>query len=302
MTTLRVTIGGASGLIGTALAAHLGAAGHHVTRLVRRTPGAGEAQWDPATGTIDATAIDGADAVVNLSGAGIGDHRWNAAYRETLATSRIAPTELLASTIAAAERKPAVLLSASAVGVYGASLDASFTEHDASGDGFLASLCRDWEAATTPASAAGVRVAFIRTGLVLAAHGGVLPRMVSPIKLFAGGPFGNGRQWMSWVSLDDEVRAITHLLAVDIEGPVDITSPNPVTNREFVATLGRVLRRPAKLPTPKLALRFALGRGRADALLLEGQRALPEALQQHGFRFDDPELEPTLRRLLRPGA
>lgn len=295
---MRVTVAGASGLIGTALCRSLAESGHEVTRLVRRAPNHGEARWDPAAGTIDASAVDAADAVVNLSGAGIGDHRWTDAYRRTLRASRIDSTALLARTIAAAEAKPSVFVSGSAVGIYGSSISATFTERSATGSGFLAELCRDWEAAAAPAAAAGVRVALLRTGLVLAAEGGVLPKLLLPIKLYAGGPYGDGKQWQNWVSLDDEVAAIAHLLTADLDGPVNVTSPNPVSNRELVSTIARVLGRPAWIRTPRLPLRLALGRDRADSLLFEGQRVIPAELEGDGFEFADPALEPTLRRLL----
>lgn len=295
---MRVAVAGASGLIGTALCRHLLQCGHEVTRLVRRPPTVGESRWDPGTGTIDASAIDRADAVVNLAGAGIGDHRWTASYRQTLRASRIDSTALLARTIAATERRPRVLLSGSAVGIYGSSASATFTEDSATGAGFLPDLCRDWEAAAAPAADAGARVAFLRSGLVLSPHGGVLPKLLLPIKLFAGGPYGHGKQWQSWVSLDDEVRAITHLLMADVEGPANITSPNPVSNRELVGAIAGVIGRPAWLRAPQLPLRLALGTDRADSLLFEGQRVIPAVLTGDGFEFTDTELEPTLRRLL----
>lgn len=295
---MRITISGASGLIGTAVSRHLVAAGHHVTRLVRRAAGEGESTWDPAAGRLDRGAIDGADAVIHLAGAGIGDHRWTDAYRRELRDSRIRSASLIASAITDAEHPPRTLLSGSAVGIYGASETATYTEASSTGTGFLPELCRDWEEAALTATAAGTRVALLRSGLVLSPDGGVLPKLVLPVRLFAGGRYGNGRQWQSWISLDDEVRAIAHLLTSDLSGPVNLTAPDPVTNRELMAALGRALGRPIWLPAPKLPLRIALGRDRADSLLFEGQRVMPEALLADGFAFTHTELEPTLRRLL----
>lgn len=298
MTSLRVTVTGSSGLIGTALCRHLATAGHEITRLVRRPAGAGEATWDPAAGQLDRRAIEGADAVIHLAGAGIGDHRWTEAYRRTLRDSRIRSAALLSAAIVDASRPPRVLLSGSAVGIYGASESATFTESSPPGEGFLPQLCRDWEAAAATAADAGTRVVFLRSGLVFSAAGGVLPKLALPVRLFAGGRYGTGRQWQSWIAIDDEVRAITHLLASDVSGPVNVTAPAPVTNRELMATLGRVLRRPSWLPAPKLPLRLLLGRERADTLLFEGQRVMPEVLLGDGFAFTHPELEPALRRVL----
>jgi uncharacterized protein len=298
MTSLRVTVSGSSGLIGTALCRHLATAGHDVTRLVRRPAGVGEATWDPSAGTLDRSAIDGADAVIHLAGAGIGDHRWTDDYRRTLRDSRIRSAELLAAAIVDATRPPGVLLSGSAVGIYGPSETASFTEASPPGEGFLAELCRDWEAAAAPAAQAGTRVVCLRSGLVLSSDGGVLPKLAMPVRLFAGGRYGAGRHWHSWITIDDEVRAIVHLLASEVSGPVNLTAPEPVTNREMIATLGRVLRRPAWLPAPQLPLRLLLGRDRADTLLFEGQRVMPDVLVGDGFVFAHPELEPALRRLL----
>lgn len=300
MKPLRVTVSGASGLIGQALCRQLEAGGHEVTRLVRRPPGPGEARWDPPAGQLDVTAIDGADAVVHLAGAGIGDHRWTDEYRQTLRDSRIRTAELLATAITGAERPPSVFLSGSAVGIYGESETESFTEQSPTGSGFLADLCREWEAAAAPAADAGTRVAYLRSGLVFTPTGGVLPKLALPVKLFAGGRYGSGRQWQSWIALDDEVRAIVHLLTSELSGPVNLTAPAPVSNRDLMSTLGRVLRRPVWLPAPKLPLRLVLGRERADALLFEGQRVVPEALLADGFVFTHPELEPALRRLYAP--
>lgn len=298
MTSLRVTVTGSSGLIGQALCRQLATGGHEVTRLVRRAAGPGEATWDPSTGHVDRAAVDGADAVIHLAGAGIGDHRWTDAYRRTLRDSRIRSAEVLATAITEAARPPSVFLSGSAVGIYGSSESATFTESSPPGEGFLPALCRDWEAAAGAAEAAGTRVVFLRSGLVLSSEGGVLPKLALPVKLFAGGRYGAGRHWHSWITIDDEVRAIVHLLASELSGPVNLTAPAPVTNRELMSTLGRVLGRPVWLPVPKLPLRLALGRERADNLLFEGQRVMPDVLLADGFVFTHPELEPALRRVL----
>ena len=298
MTSLRVTVTGSSGLIGQALCRHLATAGHDVTRLVRRPAGAGEATWDPSAGQLDRAAVEGADAVIHLAGAGIGDHRWTDAYRATLRDSRIRSAELLARAIAEAARPPRVLLSGSAVGIYGESESATFTESSPPGVGFLPQLCRDWEAAAATATEAGTRVVFLRSGLVLSADGGVLPKLALPVKLFAGGRYSRGRHWHSWITIDDEIRAIVHLLASDVSGPVNLAAPDPVTNRDLMSTLGRVLGRPTWLPAPKLPLQLLLGRERADTLLFEGQRVMPEVLLDDGFVFTHPELESALRRVL----
>lgn len=291
-------ISGASGLIGTALQAHLRGLGHQPVPLVRRSPAAGEIQWDPAKGVLDPAALSGADAVVHLAGAGIGDHRWTAAYRREILESRTRSTTLLAEAIAATADRPRVLLSGSAIGYYGASDDRELDEHSPRGTGFLADVCRDWEASTTAATSAGVRVAFLRTGVVLSPTGGALKKMLPLFKLGVGGRFGNGRQWQSWISLPDEVGAITHLLTADVEGPVNLTAPNPVTNTEFTRVLAKVLHRPAMLPIPKIGPALLLGGDLADALLYTGQRVLPTVLQGSGFEFQHAELETALRSLL----
>jgi uncharacterized protein (TIGR01777 family) len=298
MSSLRVVVTGSSGLIGTALCRSLTEAGHDVVRLVRRAPGAGEARWDPAAGTIDAGALEGADAVVNLAGAGIGDRRWSDDYRQKVHDSRVFSTTLLATTIATASSPPAVLLSGSAVGIYGTSLDATFTESSPTGHDFLAEVCHAWEAAAAPAADAGTRVAFLRTGIVLSPDGGVLPKLMLPVKFFVGGPFGDGRQWQSWISIHDEVRAIVHLLTSELSGPVNLTAPNPASNRDVVRSIGRVLGRPSWLRVPRLPVRVVLGREMADSLLFDGQKVLPQALTDDKFTFADPDLEPALHRLL----
>jgi uncharacterized protein (TIGR01777 family) len=300
---MHVAITGATGLIGTALVARLRAGGHRVLRLVRRDPAPDDIEWDPSGGHLDAARLAGVDAVVNLAGAGIGDKRWSDGYRRAIRDSRVAATDLLSQTVAVLDPLPKVLLSGSAIGVYGDRGDEVLDERSPAGAGFLADVCRAWEAATAPAAAAGVRVAHLRTGIVLARHGGALHKELPLFQLGLGGRFGSGRQWQSWIHLDDEVDAIEHLLTSDVEGPVNLTSPNPVTNAAFGSTLGRVLRRPAIVPVPKFGPRLLLGPDRADSLLFAGQRVVPAVLQDSGYRFRYPDLEGALRAALdRPMA
>lgn len=297
---MRIVISGSSGLIGTALVSRLTAGGHEVVRLVRpgAAAGPGTAPWDPAAGTLDPAVLDGADAVINLSGAGIGDHRWTDAYRRELVESRISTTGLLARTMAAAERKPAAFLSGSAIGVYGDRGDEVLDETSPPGEGFLADLCVRWEAAAEPAAAAGVRTVLLRTGIVLTPAGGALKKQLPLFKFGLGGRFGTGRQWQSWISLDDELGAIEHLLASDLAGPVNLTAPEPVTNRTFTSTLASVLSRPAVLPIPSFGPKLLLGGELAEALLFTGQRVVPTKLAASGYRFAHPGLEAALRAIL----
>lgn len=295
---MHIVISGASGLIGTALTARLRADGHTVVPLVRRAPGTGEATWDPAMGTLEPSVIDGADAVINLSGAGIGDHRWTESYKRELLDSRTLTTGLLARTIASADRKPAVFLSGSAIGFYGPRGDEELDESSPAGTTFLADICRQWEAATAPAEAAGVRVTHLRTGIVLAKQGGALKKQLPLFKFGLGGKFGSGVPYQSWISIDDEVGAIVHLLTADVHGAVNLTAPNPVTGVEFAKTLGAVLKRPAVLPIPKFGPRLLLGNELAEALLFTGQRVLPRVLTQSGYQFQHPTLDAALRSIL----
>jgi uncharacterized protein (TIGR01777 family) len=292
---MRVIISGASGLIGSALSAELRTDGHDVVKLVRRPPaGDGEIQWDPAKGVLAADALDGADAVVHLAGAGIGDHRWTDEYKAEILDSRVSSTTLLAETIAAGAQRPPVLLSGSAIGIYGASDGRELDESSPVGSGFLADVCRQWEAAAAPAAAAGTRVAHLRTGIVLTPAGGALKKMLPLFKLFAGGRFGNGKQWQSWITLADEVGAIRHLLTADVHGPVNLTAPNPITNAGFAKHLGKALGRPSFLPVPSFGPKLLLGSELADALLFTGQNVLPKVLLQSGYHFRHPQLEEAL--------
>ncbi|MEY2779395.1 MAG: hypothetical protein RL623_575 [Actinomycetota bacterium] len=295
---MKIVISGASGLIGTQLVKHLAGNGHEVVRLVRRSPKAGEVQWNPKAGTLDAAALEGADAVIHLSGAGIGDKRWTNAYRKEILDSRTQTTALLANTIASLSQKPKVFLSGSAIGIYGARNDEQLTEVSTHGTGFLADVCEQWEAAAKPAVDAGVRTVFLRTGIVLTPKGGALKKLLPLFKLGVGGKFGNGKQWQSWISIDDEIGAIEHLLTANVSGAVNLTAPNPVTNAEFTKVLASVLKRPAIVPVPAFAPKIVLGGELADALLFTGQRVIPAALNASGYVFKHSTLESALRSLL----
>jgi uncharacterized protein (TIGR01777 family) len=293
---MRVGITGASGLIGTALTERLVRGGHQVIPFVRRLAGDGEIGWDPQRRVLDPDDLTGLDAVVNLAGAGIGDRRWTDARKRLIGESRVAGTSLLSEAIARSGG-PGILLSGSAVGIYGNRGDDALDEHSPPGDGFLSEVAAAWEAATAPAAEAGVRVACLRTGIVLSDRGGALAKMLPLFKFGLGGRFGSGRQWMSWIHIDDEVAAIEHLLASAISGAVNLTAPEPVTNGEFAAELGRALHRPARVPVPKFGPRLLLGRELADELLFEGQRVLPAKLLDDGYSFRYPSLRSGLSAL-----
>lgn len=296
---MNVLVTGASGLIGRALVRQLGSSGHTVFTAVRRTPvGPTERRWDPAAGTVDQGFLDGIDAVIHLAGAGIGDKRWTDSYKREILESRTKGTAAISAAIATTPVKPKVFLSGSAIGIYGARGDEVLGDDAAHGTGFLADVCKEWEAATAPAERAGVRTVHLRTGIVLSKDGGALKKQLPLFKLGAGGRFGNGRQWQSWISIDDEVGAIIHLLTSSLSGPVNLTAPEPVTNTGFARALGRVLRRPALLPVPSFGPALLLGRELADALLFTGQRVVPNALTRDGYSFRHPALEPALRGIL----
>ncbi len=296
---MKIIISGASGLIGKPLVKKLGLAGHEVVQLVRRTPKANESRWNPATGQIDASVIDGSDAVIHLSGAGIGDRRWTPKYKQELVDSRTKSTALLASTIAKCAKKPSVFLSGSAIGIYGPRGDEQLSEVSTHGSSFLADICKQWEAAAKPSVDAGVRTVFLRTGIVLTPLGGALKKQLPLFKLGLGGKFGNGKQWQSWISLDDELSAIEHLLTANVSGAVNLTAPNPVTSAEFTNSLARVLKRLAILPIPKFGPQLLLGAELANALLFTGQRVMPVELQKSGFTFQHPTIDVALRALLK---
>ncbi len=281
---MRVVIAGSSGLIGTALVAHLRAAGHDVLRLVRRSPGApDERGWDPPSGRIDAGTFDGVDAVVNLGGVGIGDRPWTGARKQAIRDSRTVPTEVLAAAVA--DHGVPALLSGSAVGYYGDAGDREVDETAPSGQGFLAEVCREWEAATAKAQEAGARVVLLRTGLVLAPAGGLLGLLRPLFKAFLGGRLGPGTQYQPWVSLDDEVGGIRFAVEhADLSGPVNLTGPVPVTNAELTRTLATAVHRPTSIPVPAVAIRTVLGQ-MGEELLLYGQRAVPAKLTAAGYQF-----------------
>ena len=295
---IHVVVTGSHGLIGSALVAELLHAGHRVTRLVRSPAAQGEASWDPLKGTIDSAALDGADADVHLAGAGIGDKKWTEDRKKEILDSRVKGTTLLAGAIADLERKPAVLASGSAIGIYGDRGDEALDEHSTVGSGFLADLVAQWEASTASAERAGVRVAHLRTGLVLSTKGGILAKQLLPFKLGVGGRVGPGRQVLPWITLRDEVAAIVHVLAASsMSGPINLTAPNPVTNLEFTKALGKALRRPTILPVPLFALKVLFGPEMVREALLSGARVLPKALLNSGFQFRDPDLAGALRTL-----
>jgi uncharacterized protein (TIGR01777 family) len=300
---MDILVTGSSGFIGSALLPALVAAGHRPIRAVRDTARTGPdvVAWDPNTGTIDRGALQGIGAAIHLAGAGIGDRRWTKARKQLILESRTRGTRLLAETLATLDPKPATMISASAIGYYGDRGDELLNERStpAPDDDFLADVCVQWEAATRPAVDAGVRVVTVRSGIILGAGGGVLTRMLTPFRLGLGGRIGSGRQWMSWIALDDEIRAMLHALDTEtLQGPVNLTAPNPVTNAEFTKTLGRVLHRPTLLPTPVPALDALYGRELVRGLLVSGQRVEPRALEESGFAFGAPKLEDALRAAL----
>ncbi|UTT57937.1 TIGR01777 family oxidoreductase [Cellulosimicrobium cellulans] len=294
---MDIVVAGSHGLIGTELLERLRADGHHVRRLVRRAPQTSdEHEWDPDSGRLDPGALAGADAVVNLAGAGIGDHRWTTAYKRTLVTSRTRTTGLLARTLAGLDSPPPVWVQGSAIGYYGDRGAQVLTETSASGDGFLARLVREWEAATAPAEQAGVRVVHARTGIVLSPDGGALGRLLPLLRLGVGGRLGPGTQYWSWITLRDEVAALQHLLTAPVHGPVNLSSPHPATNAEITRALARALHRPAVLAVPSFALHVALGELASD--ILGSQRALPTVLEASGFTWSDPVLEDAARQVV----
>lgn len=284
MSEAVIAIAGSSGLIGTALVYALRATDRRVLRIVRRAPSnADEVFWNPDTGEFDPATLAGVDAVVNLCGVNVGEKRWSGAFKQSLRDSRIGPTEVLATAVA--EAGVPVLVNASAVGYYGDTGPRITDETAPPGDGFLANLCVDWEAATWPARQDGARVVLVRSGLVLAQAGGMLGRLKPLFSLGLGARLGNGRQYMPWISLEDEIRALLFAISHDeLSGPVNLTGPAPVTNAEFTTAVGRAVNRPTPLMVPGFALRAALGEF-ADEGLLGGQRAIPAALERAGFVF-----------------
>jgi uncharacterized protein (TIGR01777 family) len=296
-----IAIAGSSGLIGTALVYALRATDRRVLRIVRRAPSnSEEIFWNPDSGEFDPGSLAGVDAVVNLCGVNVGEKRWSGAFKQSLRDSRIGPTEVLANAVG--EAGVPVLINASAVGFYGDTNARTVDETAPSGEGFLAQLCQDWEAATAAAAQDGARVVVVRSGLVLAPSGGVLSRLKPLFSLGLGARLGDGRQYMPWISLEDEVRALLFVISADnMSGPVNLTGPAPVTNSQFTAALGRAVNRPTPLMVPGFALRAALGEF-ADEGLLGGQRAIPAALERAGFQFHHNTIGEALRFATAPNG
>lgn len=297
---MRVAVTGASGLVASHLIPVLRAEGHTVIPVSRRRIPSG-IQWDPMRGKLDPVALEGVDAVMHLAGEGIADRRWGTARKQAIRESRTGPTMLLATVLASLQRPPAILISMSAMGFYGDGGDQVLTESSPAGHDFLAGVVQAWEAAAEPARTAGIRVVHPRMGIVLSPDGGALAKMLPPFRLGLGGRLGSGAQWMSWIAIDDVVAALRHCMVEErLAGPVNLTSPVPVTNADFTEALGRVLQRPALIPVPAVALKILFGE-LAEATLLAGQRMLPTRLQATGFTFQYPLIEPALRHLL-PGS
>ena len=297
---MKIGITGASGLIGSPLVSSLRQDGHDVVRFVRgRADASDERAWDPGSRRLEPEALADLDAVIHLAGAGVADRRWTEDYKKTVLDSRVDGTTAVAQAMAAAQGAstpgPRVLLSASAIGWYGDTGDRLTDETGPTGQGFLADVCRQWEAATAPAEAAGIRVAHLRTGIVLTSTGGALAKQLPIFKVGGGAPLGSGRQWTSWISLRDEIAAIRHCLSADVTGPVNLVGPAPVTNKDFTKALGRVLHRPTlPIAVPGFALKLALGQFAEEGVLV-GQRLAPKVLLDSGFAFADADVESALR-------
>lgn len=298
---MDIVITGSSGLIGTALIPALEQAGHRPIRMVRRAPAAGtdEIRWDPAAGEIDSDSLEGVDGVVHLAGAGIADKRWNDAWKKTLVESRTVSTSLLASTLAGLQTPPKAFLSGSAIGIYGNRGDQVLTEtSEITDENFFVDLVERWEAAAQSAADAGIRTVCLRTGIVQSTKGGALKKQLPLFKLGLGGKIGSGDQYVSWITIDDTIRAMVHLLTSEVSGPVNLTAPNPVTNAAYAKTLAGVLGRPAVFPVPAFGPKLLLGAEMADRILFDSARVHPAALLDDGFDFTHRDLESGLRALL----
>ena len=288
---MKVAITGSTGLIGSALVPRLRADGHQVIRIVRRAAGDDEVQWNPTLGTIEGRKLEGIDAVVHLAGAGVGDRRWSTDYKQLILSSRIDGTATLVKALALLATPPSVLLSASAVGYYGIRGDEVLTECSQAGSGFLADVCARWETSASAASASGIRVVNLRTGVVLSAAGGALKKQLWPFRLGIGARLGAGNQQFSWISRRDAVDAIVFLMGnTALAGPFNVTSPDPVTNAAFTRALGRALHRPALLAVPEPIIRVAVGTEMTSEFLFASQRVVPERLLDSGFTFADGTL------------
>lgn len=294
MTTLRYAVTGASGLIGSALVASLQSQGNRVQRLVRRSAASpDEVQWNPTTGDVDTAALEGVDVVVHLAGAGVGDHRWTDDYKREILDSRVQGTQTIVRAITSMTRKPSTLVAGSAIGFYGDTGATPVDESSPAGHGFLADVVRAWEAAADPAQSAGIRVTHARTGLVVAKNGGAWARMFPLFNLGLGGKMGSGRQYWSWISLRDEVRALEYLATSELTGPVNLTAPHPATNAEVTAAMGAVMKRPTLLSVPAFALKTALGEFSSE--VLGSIRVTPHVLERSGFTWRDPQIADAIR-------
>jgi uncharacterized protein (TIGR01777 family) len=297
---MKVLISGASGLVGMAVADALRKDGHTVGQFVRSggTARAGDVRWDPASGTADLAAMEGADAVICLSGASVGEGRWTAERKKVLRSSRVDLTRVLVDSLGRLKQKPRVFIAASAIGYYGNRGDEILTESSTAGNDFIAQLACDWETESMRAESAGIRTVILRFAVILSAKGGALARMLLPFKLGAGGRLGSGKQWMSWAALEDVVQIVRAAIADErIRGPVNVAAPGPVQNADFTRVLARVLHRPAIFPAPAFVLRIALGE-MADGLLLASQRVIPEKLREAGYKFRYENLEGALMQIL----
>ncbi|HEY9681767.1 MAG TPA: TIGR01777 family oxidoreductase [Oculatellaceae cyanobacterium] len=296
---MKIAVTGSHGLIGEALCKHLTGQGHTVARIIRASNSTnGDIRWNPANASIESDKLNDVDAVIHLAGENIASHRWTSEQKQKIKESRIRGTKLLAETICGLEKKPEVVVSGSAIGFYGDRGSETLTESSNVGSGFLADVCREWEEAIAPVAASGVRVVNARTGVVLSTKAGALNKMLPIFQLGGGGNIGDGRQYMSWISLDDEVKALEFALThSSVSGPVNLVAPNPVTNAEFTAVLGSVLHRPAFIPLPAFAAKIILGE-MADELLLSSQKCQPTKLLSAGYQFEYPELKKALSMTL----